>query len=278
MFLVDGLERGRWMLATKTHHAMVDGVGSIDVGHILLDGEPEPTGRPAPQTPASNGPGGDGRPLSCWLSPAIAAARAAIGTTRHPGRIARAGKAAAAMSEVIWEDEIQAARPSTLNVPIGTTRRFASVALDLDDAKTIKGALGGTVNDVILAVATGALRRLLAQRGEMLDHPLRATVPVNLSGEDHGSLGNQVTSLFVDLPIAEPDPRRRYDQTRVGARLRQILPLVPPAANHALGIAIVSYDGTLFFGINADHAATPDLDGFTDALREECVALLALTA
>ncbi len=335
MVLVDGLEGGRWMLATKTHHAMVDGVGSIDVGHILLDAKPHPAPRPA-FAADDLGEANAGRlQLPAWLSPVIAAAHAAVGTARHPSRLARAGEAALAMGEVVWQDEILAARPSTLNVPIGTTRRFASVPVELISVKKIRQALGGTVNDVILAVAAGALRSLLERRGETLDRPLRAMVPVNLRGEEHTGLGNQVSSLFVELPIGEPDLRRRYDQTRaaatalksgtatlgtstillvaglappllhesiaqilygsrlfnititnvpgpqfplyaLGARLRRILGLVPLAADHAIGIAIVSYDGELVFGINADHAAVPDLHVLESALRDEFAALLSL--
>ena len=239
------------------------------------------------------------------------------------------------MGEVLWEDEIQGARSSTLNVPIGATRRFASVPLKLDEVKEIKDCLGGTVNDVVLATAAGALRSLLEHRGEELDRPLRAMVPVNLRGDDHGSLGNKVTSLFVELPIGERDRRRRYEQTRaaanalksgtaalggstllqvtgvappivhesiaqalfsarlcnvtitnipgpqmtlyaLGARLNRILPLVPLFADHAIGLAIVSYDGEIVFGINADHATTPDLDVLERALREELEELTRL--
>jgi len=86
--------------------------------------------------------------------------------------------------------------------------------------KAIKQSLGGTVNDVVLARAAGALRRLLEQRGETLDRPLRAMVPVNLRGEDHTSLGNQVTSLFVELPVGESDVRQRFEQTRAAATAR----------------------------------------------------------
>jgi len=215
--LVGGLEGGRWMLTTKTHHAMVDGVGSVDIGHILLDAEPHPAPRPA-VAPEDRGAAGAGRlGLPGWLSPVIGAAHAAAGAARHPGRLARAGEAALAMGEVIWQDEIVPARHSSLNVPIGTTRRFASVPVELTGAKKIKRALGGTVNDVALAVAAGALRSLLERRGERLDRPLRAMVPVSLRGEDHASLGNQVSSLFVELPVGEPDLRRRYDQTRAAA-------------------------------------------------------------
>jgi diacylglycerol O-acyltransferase / wax synthase len=176
MTLVDGLQGGGWMLATKTHHAMLDGVGSIDIGHILLDAEP----KPAPRIPAkprrANETDRSAPHLPGWLPPAIAArlARATIDSALHPRRLVHAAEAAVAMSEVLWQDEIMAARHSTLNVPIGTTRRFASVTFELAEVKEIKRALGGTVNDVVLAVATGALRGLLAHRGEELDRPLRA--------------------------------------------------------------------------------------------------------
>jgi diacylglycerol O-acyltransferase len=337
MTLVDGLEDGRWMIATKTHHAMIDGVGSIDIGHILLDAEPHPGARAPAEPSTPNGPNGSGPHLSDWLPPVMAAriARAGIDAARHPRQLVHAGQAAVAMSEMIWQDEIMAARPSTLNVPIGTARRFASVGFELAQVKEVKCALGGTVNDVVLAVAAGAFRRLLQHRGEQLDRPLRAMVPVNLRGEDHESPGNRVTSLFVELPIGEPDTRRRYERTRtaatqlksgtaalggstlmlvtgvappllhesisrmlfaprlfnltvtnvpgpqiplyaLGARMRRILPLVPLFAGHAIGLAIVSYDGELVFGVNADYAATPDLDVVETALCDEFAALQSL--
>ena len=364
MTLVDGLADGGWMLATKTHHALVDGVASVDVGHVLLDAQRHPTPTapasvPRPGRAATPGPGngtngveraGDqaaparGNPLPGWLSPRVAArvaqaaidtAQAAVDTARHPRRLIRAGEAAVAMSEVLWQDEVIPSRQSSLNVPIGTSRRFTSVPFALAEVKEIKGSLGGTVNDVVLAVSTGALRRLLDGRGEELEHPLRAMVPVNLRGEDHDHLGNQVTSLFVELPIGEVDVLGRYERTRaaatqlksgtaalggstivlvagaappllhesiskalfaarlfnititnvpgpqiplygLGTRLQRILPLVPLFADHAVGMAIVSYDGELVFGINADRAATPDLHVLEAALRDEFAALLSL--
>jgi diacylglycerol O-acyltransferase len=342
MTLVDGLADGCWMLATKTHHAMVDGVGSIDIGHILLDVTPTPERSSHPDTAAASDNGDlsgnghiNGLPGTDLVPIAVGAARGALGAVLHPHRLVRAGEAAVAMGEVLWQDEILAARPTTLNVPIGTTRRFASVALDLGQIKAVKAALGGTVNDVVLAVAAGALRRMLEHRGEDLELPLRAMVPVNLRGEDDGSLGNRVTSLFVELPVGEPDRGRRYAQTRaaatalksgtaalggstivlvagvtpplvhetiarmlfaprlfnltitnvpgaqmplyaLGSRMRRIVPLVPLFADHSVGMAIVSYDGELVFGINADYATTPDLDVLSEGLRQEFDGLLAL--
>lgn len=332
MTLVDGLEGGRWMLATKMHHAMVDGVGAMDIGYVLLDTEPHPGPRPAPQ-PSEPDEGADRCQLLGLLSPAVAAAHAAIHIARHPSWLVRAGEAALAMGNVLWQ--VRATRKSSLNVPIGSTRRFTSVSIELAPVKQIKQALGGTVNDIMLALTTGALRRLLRQRGEPLERPLRAQVPVNTRSDNHTSLGNQVSSLFVDLPIGEPDERRRYEKTRAAtealksgttalgastifaitqsvppvltkrvaemlvaarlfnititnipgpqfplyalrARLRGILPLVPLAPDHALALAICSYDGKLFFGINADRAAMPDLDVVRSALLDEFSALLSL--
>ena len=341
MVLLDGLADGSWILATKTHHALVDGVGSIDIGHILLDAEPHPASPPAPpEVPgAVDGNGAPHLPVPDWVPAAVGAARGAargvVGAALHPRRIIKAGEAAVAMGEFLWEDEIQSARGSSINVPIGATRRFQSVRIALEGVKEIKRGLGGTVNDVVLALASGALRRLLEARGEDLDRPLRAMVPVNLRLDEDGNLGNHVTSLFCELPIGESDRRMRYSRTRanatalkagpaalggetlvttfgllppvlheslsrtlfaprlfnltitnvpgpqiplysLGCRMRRIIPLVPLFAEHAVGMAIVSYDGELVFGINGDYATMPDIELLADALREEFDELLAL--
>jgi WS/DGAT/MGAT family acyltransferase len=336
MTLVDGLEGGRWMLATKTHHAMVDGVGSVDIGHVLLDAELDPEPRPAPAPAAEEDEHGDGLPG--WFPPVLAArlARAALGTVRHPGRVLEAAGDAAAMAEVLWRDEVLAARPSSLNVDIGATRSFGTATLDLAEVKGTGKALGGTVNDVVLTVATGALRELLLRRGEDVQRPLRAMVPVNLRPADEGGgAGNFVTSLFAELPIGEADPIERFAKTRaaaqelksgtaarggstivattsvmppvlhetvakmlfaprlfnltitnvpgpqiplyaLGARLRDVLPLVPLFAGHSVGIAVVSYDGSLTFGVNADRAAVPDADVLVDGVPAAFAELRAL--
>ena len=339
MTLVDGLQDGRWMLATKTHHAMVDGVGSVDIGHILLDGEPHPPLREAPDDAGSDGAEDHRSGLPGWLPSALSAAHdvldATVGAALHPRRLLKAGQATAAMGEILWKDEVLGARPSTINVPIGSTRRFVSVPFELSEVKQVKQGLGGTVNDVVLATCAGALRTLLQHRGEQLDRPLRAMVPVNLRGEDHETLGNKVSSLFVELPIGESDRRRRYEATRaaagelksgnaalgastllsisgalppvvhgsiaemlystrlcnltitnvpgpqfrlyaLGSQLSRIVPLVPLFKDHAIGVAIISYDGELVFGVNVDRGSNPDLDVLERGLRDEFAALLAL--
>jgi diacylglycerol O-acyltransferase / wax synthase len=201
----------------------------------------------------------------------------------------------------------------------------------------VRSALGGKVNDVVLCAATGALRELLLERGE--DPPrqgLRAMVPVNIRREgDHGELGNKVSSLFVELPVAEADALRRYEQVRAaaekhkaggqalavgavtgltelappvlhaglarllnakrlfnititnipgppsrlyahGAPMIDIVPIVPLAAEHAVGIAAISYAGGVTFGLYADRATVPDLDVLSDGIVTSLHELAAL--
>ncbi len=108
-------------------------------------------------------------------------------------------------------DEVIAAPQTSLNGPMSGTRQFATVRLDLADVKAVKSRLGGTVNDVVLALCTGGLRHLLLCRGDVLPEGLRAQVPVNIRAEDREhALGNELTSLFVELPVTEADPLARY--------------------------------------------------------------------
>jgi WS/DGAT/MGAT family acyltransferase len=221
MTLLDGLGRGRWALATKTHHCLVDGVGSVDVGNALLDTSPEAL-PPHPQPLRGNreevGEHGTGR---FWLSPGLVmrGARAGVGATLHPRESLDRVRAAA---ELIVREEVIGAPQSSLNGPMSGTRLFATVRLDLADVKATKTRLGGTVNDVVLALCAGGLRHLLLSRGDALpEGNLRAQVPVNIRSEDQEhALGNELTSLFVELPLTEADPIARY--RRVVERAEQL--------------------------------------------------------
>ena len=116
---------------------------------------------------------------------------------------------------MIVREELRAAPHTSLNGPIGTLRRFDVVRAPLADLKEIKNSLGGTINDVVLAVTASGLRALLESRGEALPAGgLRAMVPMNVRvASEHLALGNRVSSLFVELPMAEADPVRRYRET-----------------------------------------------------------------
>jgi diacylglycerol O-acyltransferase len=212
--LIEDLADGGWALAHKTHHCLVDGVGSVDVGNLLLDQKRTP--RKAPETPAS--PPTSESPAQ-WPFPAQSIANAAHASAE----VARAGLRAAlhpreawersrSLTEVIVRDELIGAPHTSLNVPTGSSRRFAVVSRPLAQLKSVARGLGGSVNDVALAACTTGLRNLLLQRGEKLpSRGLRAMVPMNVrQSSERLMLGNRVSSLFVALPIAISDPSERH--------------------------------------------------------------------
>ena len=252
--LLEGLADGRWGLALKLHHCLADGIGSVEVGPLLLELDREGRAAPIPPpAPRSAGPPGG---LRAGL---VRAARTALGTLRHPRRAGRLLDRTRALAELIVRDELMAAPRTSLNVPIGADRRFAGLELPLQEAKAIKDALGGKVNDVVLAAAAGGLRALLLHRAE--EPPaagLRAMVPVNVrDAAESLAMGNRISSLFVELPVAEPDPVVRYRRTVAatserkergqaggGEALLDVTALLPPAL-HSL-VARMLYSPRLF--------------------------------
>ena len=261
MVLLDGLKDGRWVLATKTHHCLVDGVGSLDIGHALLETSPGATPRPPqPLKSTTTDPGGhNGGRL--WLSPGLVlrGARAGAGAALHPRESLERAVAAA---ELIVRQELIGAPTSSLNGPMSGTRRFATVRADLDEIKAIKTRMGGTVNDVVLALCAGGLRQLLLVRGEeTANGNLRAQVPVNIRREDkEHALGNELTSLFVELPVGEADPVVRYrsiaertDRLKAGSQrtggktIVEVADLGPPLAGALLARSM--FGGTRMFNL-----------------------------
>jgi WS/DGAT/MGAT family acyltransferase len=233
---------------------------------------------------------------------------------------------------------IGGAPPSPLNARIGPHRRFAWVESDLGRFKAIKDALGGTVNDVVLAVVTGALRDHMLRRGrDPGGIELKAMVPVSIrADEERGALGNRVAAIYAPLPVGLSDPVERFAtihaalsdlkqsgqavgaerltqlagfavptvlnqaarlQSRqrffnltvtnvpgpqfplylMGRRLHAFYPKVPLVLNTALGIAIMSYDGKLFFGLLGDYDEMADIDDFASDLQA-AIAELATAA
>ena len=265
MTLLDGLEGGRWALATKTHHCLVDGVGSLDIGHLLLDATPDAAPMAPHPLPQANGERSDGR---FWLSPGLIArgARAGIGAALHPRESLRRAGAAA---ELVVREEVIGAPSTSLNGPMSGTRHFATVRMDLADVKAIKDRLGGTVNDVVLAVCAGGLRRLLLSRGETPPAGLRAQVPVNIRVEGKSrSLGNELTSLFVELPVDEDDPLTRYrcvleraedlkrgSQRAGGKTIVDLADMGPPLAGELLARSM--FGGTRMFNLTITNVPGP---------------------
>jgi diacylglycerol O-acyltransferase / wax synthase len=214
MWLVDKVEGNRFALVTKSHHAMVDGVSGVDITNVLFDAarEPEAVPQAEPWTPAPEP--SDAQVLGeALLERATSPAELARGVRalfRAPRRIARAGVDAAEAAGAFARAGF-GAPDSPFNVEIGPYRRFATVRVDLDEIKRIKNALGGTVNDVVLATVTGALGRYLRGRGySTRDLELRAMVPISVrTGDQHGALGNRVSSYMAPLPVWCDDPAER---------------------------------------------------------------------
>jgi WS/DGAT/MGAT family acyltransferase len=334
IWLVDELGDGRFGLICKTHHALVDGISGVDIMTVLFDlsadAEPRDPGPPWAPRPLP----GDGELLALSLADRVKApfgfARSLLARPDQAG--ADAGRAVAGLAAMAAAG-IAGAPPSPLNVRIGPHRRFAWASADLALFKAIKDALGGTINDVVLTVVTGALRAHLFRHGrdpEGLE--LKAMVPISVRADSaRGALGNQVAAMYAPLPVgletaverfrfvhgamkglkesgqavgaqaitrladaaaptvldqaARLQSRQRFFNLTVtnvpgpqvplymlGRRLEAFYPKVPLVLNTALGIAIMSYDGRVFFGLLGDYDALADIDALAadldDAIRE----------
>jgi diacylglycerol O-acyltransferase len=212
LWVVEGLKGGRFAIVGKSHHCLVDGVSGVDITTVLYDTEPQPSVPPDPGGPWLPKPQRSEADLAAealldrFANPAELA-QGVASLVRGPREVAeRATGALGAVTELAGAG--MGAPSSPLNVPIGPHRRFAWVQGDLDEFKRIKNELGGTVNDVVLAVVSGALTRYLRGRGQSTqDLELRAMVPVSVRAEEErGALGNRVSAMMVPLPLWCEDP------------------------------------------------------------------------
>ena len=220
VWLVQGLEGNRFALLSKTHHAMVDGVSGVDISTVLFDVKPVPEPAPAEEewvprpepSAAELVARGIGDAAGAPLGLAGRLARA----VQHPEATARrAAEAIEAIGEVTWAFANPA--PETpLNVKVGPHRRFEWTRAELRTFKRVKDTLGGTVNDVVLSVVAGALRKWLQRRGVRTEGlELRAQVPVSVRTEDEqGHLGNRIAAMRGPLPVYVEDPVRRLEVVR----------------------------------------------------------------
>jgi diacylglycerol O-acyltransferase len=345
LWLVQGLERNRFALLSKTHHALVDGVSGVDIATVLFDVKPVPEPvQPEHDWVPSTVPSGAelfARGISEAATAPLRLAQRVAHAVQHPEPTARrVADAVEAVSEVAW-NFANPAPDVPLNVEIGTHRRFVWVRSDLATFKQIKDALGGTVNDVVLAVVSGALRNWLDRRGITTKGlELRALVPVSIRAEDEtGHLGNRIAAMRGPLPVYVEDPVRRLEIVReamgelkeskqalgaevisrfndfapptllaqasrinfstrlfnlivtnvpgpqmplyvLGREQEDAFPIAFLPENHALAIAIMSYNGHLNFGLLADYDEMEDVgviqEGISAAIDELVDAAKAL--
>jgi len=328
MYVVEGLEHGHIASITKTHHSAIDGVSGAELTVNLLDLQPEPAEVPPPETPWQP----DRIPSDTEL-----VAYALNSLARQPVRAAKAvQRTALAAVNVRRRNRLPNAVPppapfsapyTPFNVAIDSRRRFAFTEISLDEVKIVKNALGGTVNDVVLAMCAGALRGYLLGKGLLPEKGLVAMVPISVRSDDEkGDMGNRVSSMLTGLATDIEDPVERlglisagtrqakdqdraigadtltnwtefaapalaaraarlYSNTKVadrmrrpmfnvtisnvpgppfplycaGARMVALYPMGPIGDGLALNITVISYMGSMYFGLVAGRDAVPDL-------------------
>lgn len=358
LYVVEGLEDDRFAIITKTHQALVDGVNAVDLAQVVLDDTPAPTAPPPDTWRPSPEPS---------LVELVTAA--VMDTVRRPTQVVDTVRSSVGDLRVTADKALEAlgglalaaatatrlAPDTPLNVPTGAHRRFGTLSTDLVDYRTIRDfhARGGrrrggrkgspptriSVNDVVLATISGALRAWLLTRGARVSPKsvVRALAPVSVLVDDPespASLGSTVDAHLVDLPVGEPNPVLRLQQvayqmtahldsgravgaerlagmagfapptlhslgTRVagglsrrlfnlvvtnvpgpqhplyaaGARMIAGYPVIPLAKGQALSIGLTSYDGGVYFGLNADRDAMADVDVLVQCLVDALAEL-----
>ena len=339
LWMVDGLADDDVAMIIKTHHAMGDGIANVDMALALVDLEPVPFSADAPEPAAWTArPSPSPRRLlvdsiADQLGRPIDLVRSAAGTVRDPAPFLDAiGNVAKAVGVLATPPD-----PTPWNRPVSSHRRWTHTDIPMSLVADIRQRREVTLNDVVLAACSGALRGFLRDRAIDVDDPgrrLTAMVPVSRRGEDqHGdTLGNLISVVVIDLPVAEPDPDTRLAVvhercvaakesgvidgaelmvnladgipalaptltnllTRTipmnlvitnipgppmplylgGARVLRTYPYVEVLDNEGLTIAVVSYDGQLFFGVTGDRDLLPDLDLVAGGIEKEFRALL----
>lgn len=240
MHVVEGLRDGRFAVYTKMHHALIDGVSSLKLMQRTLSDDPgdreirAPWSLPKPK----RGPS----PRSSLRS-LMRAARSVAGLVPSTVALARAA---------LFEQQLTlpfGAPRTMLNVKIGGARRCAAQSWELDRIKAVKSAAGATVNDVVLAMCSGALRYYLLEHDALPDAPLLAMVPVSLRRADEADTGgNLVGAILCNLATDAGDPARRLrtvsesmrNNKKVFSQLPRPQALALSAANvAALGLSVV---------------------------------------
>jgi diacylglycerol O-acyltransferase / wax synthase len=366
--VVEGLSGDRFALVTKVHQAMVDGVNAVDLGQVILSDDPDPADLPADTWHPAPEP-----------SDVELVAGALAEGVRRPGRVvdllrgglsdvrSTAGRTVEALGglAVAARTAANPPRQTPLNRDISEHRRVLMVATDLEDYRRVRNQVtrpakgrsrktaaraaagteaGMTVNDVVLATLTGALRDWLQTHGEAVPpgSMVRALVPMSVRVDDPtqaGAIGSRVASLLVDLPTGEASPAIRLHQVAyqtkahrdtgqavdapaiagiagfapptlhsLGARLASSLsrrlfnlvvtnvpgpqqplyldtaqmlasyPVIPLARGQALSVGLTSYDGGVYYGLNADRDTMPDLEVLGQCLVDSLAELVEATS
>jgi diacylglycerol O-acyltransferase / wax synthase len=345
-WVVEGLSDGRWALISKAHHCMVDGVSGTDMMAVLLDAQPD-----APITPPDRW---EPQPAPTDLALALDAMRQlVVMPVRQAGAIAaqlrrpraaikRAGEVAAGVRSL--SRYVVPAPPLSVEGAIGPHRRYAAARCTLDEIRAIRSAFGGSVNDVVLAVISGAFRDVLLERGDPVDGvSFRSLVPVSVRRPGDSTPNNQVSLIIAELPIGVADPVARLAAVRtqmaglktshqvdageaitttaelappllqamtvwgvtallrrtpqhlvntvttnvpgpqyplfaLGRGMLEYLPYVPLSSGVRIGIAILSYNGHIAFGVTGDYDTATDVHEMAERIEAQVHTLHELAA
>ncbi|ALG15598.1 WS/DGAT/MGAT family O-acyltransferase [Kibdelosporangium phytohabitans] len=216
--LIEGLEGNRFATYSKVHHALMDGVSSLILASRALSTNPDDRDMPpvwaVPPMQRPDKPSGSGGPLE--LLENLRASAADIAGVL-PALVRSANTALREQASVL---PFQAPR-SIFNVQITGARRFAAQRWPVDRVKAIRRATGATLNDVVLAMCSGALRRYLLELGALPDRPLISMVPVSLRAKQKRSeaSGNSVGAILVNLGTHLEDPAQRFVQIQQSAQI-----------------------------------------------------------
>ncbi|MCZ6465412.1 MAG: wax ester/triacylglycerol synthase family O-acyltransferase [Proteobacteria bacterium] len=340
MWLVEGLEGDRFAVISKVHHCMIDGVSGVDLMKVLMSATPEQAIPEEPEYIPRPAPSGLGL-LRDEIARRVRLPFQAVSDMRKLVNEAvdvrrELAVRARAVADTLGQS-LRRASPTPLNREIGPHRRFDWLSMDLAELKAVRRALGGSLNDVVLTVVSGAVRRFLERRSvNLAELDFRVMTPVSIRSDDErGAMGNRVSAWVVPLPIDEADPLVRLERiskrtaelkeskqaigadiltqaaewssstlfalgarnvTRLlpfnmvvtnvpgpqvplytlGAQMTESYPHVPLMDNLGLGVALMSYNGKICWGFNADYDLLPDLHDFVLAIEDAFEELQAL--
>ncbi len=340
MWLIEGLEKGRFAILSKTHHSLYDGVSGVDIHAVLLDASPD--GRPDEvlewgeyeRSPSNTEM--VAHALQDRTREAIDIARGTFRAITNPRRTISEARSLVRGTTELARTIMRPAPALRLNKEIGARRRYSVGRGSLEDVKALRKSLGVSVNDTILAAVAGGLRDWFDYRG-VRPRNVRVMVPVSVRTDDDESFGNRVAMIVVPLPVTKSDPLRRLElihnamneaktsgqieagdaivrmsaalpapavaavsqlQARfrafnllvtnipgpqfplylLGRRLLELYPQAPLAANQALAIGALSYDGKIGFGLLADHDLVPDVDVLSSGIERSLEEITSVQA
>jgi len=351
VYLIEGLAGGRFAVVTKCHQALVDGVNVLDIAHVLVDREPDTAESTQQKWRPAREPSDVELIASALVDAVLRPSQIAENVRGAITDVKAAGRplfsAVGAVMSTVARTAVRPAPVSPLNAEIGEARRYVIVGTDLADYRTVRRRLAKghyadevTINDVVLATISGALRSWLLTRGEAVHTAttVRAMVPVSVYDVDDSiGVGDRVIACFVDLPVGEPGVSMRLHQiafamrqqiegghavgadslaglagftsptlhslgARLGsaasrrlfnliitnvpgpqqalyvgnARMLSTYPVMPLARGQAVSIGVTSYDGGVYFGLNGDRNAMPDLDVLGQCLVDSLAELVEI--